>query len=231
MREAAGRRVIGPGPLVATGTARPKRPARGLLLCDRDGTIIRNRDTYVLSTGDVEFLPGAISALRRAHESGLAVVLVSNQSPVGRGMLDPKECLRINRYVTDALAAEGAPVAAGYLCPHAPTDDCACRKPRPGLALAALRRFGLPPHRALLVGDSVEDMGAAVAAEVGAVLVRTGRGARHEPAVRADAALTGVRIVDDLKAAVDLVAGGGEHLASPHSAPLSPESDSEVSVQ
>ncbi|MFE7834959.1 D-glycero-alpha-D-manno-heptose-1,7-bisphosphate 7-phosphatase [Streptomyces sp. NPDC057474] len=221
-----------PGPLVVSGPVHLNlnRGPRGLLLCDRDGTIIRNRDDYVLSTEDVEFLPGATSALRRAHEAGLAVVLVSNQSPVGRGLLDAEECLRIHRHVTDALQAGGAPVTASYLCPHAPADDCVCRKPRPGLALAALKRFGAPTHRAWLVGDSREDMGAAVGARVRGVLVRTGRGARHEPDVRADRALTGVRIEDDLAAAVQLAVSDGAraHPEPSNSVHLPPVSDLEV---
>ncbi|WP_225824057.1 D-glycero-alpha-D-manno-heptose-1,7-bisphosphate 7-phosphatase [Streptomyces naphthomycinicus] len=189
------------GPLFRPGPRPPLEPVRGLLLCDRDGTIIENRPSYILSWPDVEFLPGSHAALDTAARAGLAIVIVSNQSPVGRGLMTEEECLALHDQVVDSLTAEGVPVAGSYLCPHRPDQGCACRKPEPGMLRLARQRFGaaLP---ACFVGDSVEDMSAAVRAECHPLLVRTGRGAEQEAAVRAREELRGVTAVLDLAGAV-----------------------------
>lgn len=198
-------------PLYLPGARLPREP-RGLLLCDRDGTVIENRDSYVLSPADVCFLPGAVEALRTATTAGWAVVLVTNQSPVGRGLLTEADCTRIHEGVVDTLSAAGVRVVGSYLCPHAPQDGCGCRKPAPGMALLAQQRFGTPPERCHFVGDSVEDMLAAVASGMHPLLVRTGRGAAHAPLARRLPELRRVRVVADLRAAVAVAAGtSGAH--------------------
>ncbi|MFJ4622477.1 D-glycero-alpha-D-manno-heptose-1,7-bisphosphate 7-phosphatase [Streptomyces sp. NPDC088812] len=188
--------------LFLPGPNPPTTAPRGLLLCDRDGTVIENRDSYVLSSSDVRFLPGAAAALGRAAADGLAVLLVSNQSPVGRGLLTEGDCVRLHEQIVSTLVAAGVPVAGSWLCPHTPQAGCGCRKPAPGMARAAQHRFGVPPDRCFFVGDSAEDMGAAVASGCRPFLVRTGRGAAHEPLVRSRPDLRDVQVVDDLAAAV-----------------------------
>ncbi|WP_051970478.1 D-glycero-alpha-D-manno-heptose-1,7-bisphosphate 7-phosphatase [Kitasatospora azatica] len=196
-------------PLFLPGSPAPAEQRRGLLLCDRDGTVIENRSDYVLSPADIVLLPGAVAALRAAAGHGLALVFVSNQSPVGRGLLTEADCLRIQRTLVDRLEAEGVPVAGSYLCPHAPESGCGCRKPAPGMLRLAQRRFGAAPEQCALIGDSVEDMDAAAGAGARPVLVRTGRGAEHEPRVRARADLGHVAVVADLGAAVESLIGDG----------------------
>jgi len=183
---------------------RPGVGARPGLLCDRDGTLIAHRDDYVLEPGHVRLLPASGSALRAAADRGFTVAIVSNQSPVGRGLLAVDEAVALHRLVLDGLAAEGVRVAGSFLCPHAPAHDCFCRKPRPGMVAAAVTAFGLDPARTFYVGDAVEDVRAAVRGGVRPILVRTGRGAAHEPVVRADPETSAAAVVDDVRAAVDL---------------------------
>jgi D-glycero-D-manno-heptose 1,7-bisphosphate phosphatase len=167
---------------------------------DRDGVIVENRDAYIRCWDDVAFVPGAVEALVRLAASPFAVVVVTNQSAVGRGLLSLDEALRINRQIVDVLVRAGARVDGAYLCPHHPEDDCACRKPRPGLLEQAAREHDLDLGRSWLVGDALSDLEAGRAVGARAVLVRTGRG-------RAQAELHGLEAVPDLAAAVDMIFG------------------------
>jgi D-glycero-D-manno-heptose 1,7-bisphosphate phosphatase len=173
------------------------------LLCDRDGTVIENRSDYVRAPAHIRFLPGAVRALARATEAGVPIVLVTNQSPIGRGLLSLGDVVSLNRLVTDALSAQGVRIAGTYLCPHAPADRCSCRKPEPGMVRAAMDRFGLDPSRTALVGDSVDDVLAARRAGVQGVMVRTGRGAQHAVRLAALPEAAGTPVVADLAAAVE----------------------------
>jgi D-glycero-D-manno-heptose 1,7-bisphosphate phosphatase len=203
----------GPAGLPAPVSPRHQRPgdrrprSTVALLCDRDGTIIENRDDYVLDPSHVRFLPGAVDALRRATEHGFTVVLISNQSPVGRGLLTTVDAIRIHRSVLSGLSAAGATIAGTYLCPHAPSHRCPCRKPAPGMLLAAIKRFGLLPARTVMIGDAPEDMAAARSAGVAGVRVRTGRGRVHPARHAVGTRPSGAPPVADLGAAVDLVGG------------------------
>jgi len=198
-------------PLYLPGRAGPttSRPPAALLLCDRDGTVIHNRENYVRTWSDVEFIPGAVAALRTLAASGCPIVLVSNQSPVGRGLLTVGQVVDVHEQVVRDLADAGVPVLGSYLCPHAPVDGCACRKPRAGMLLDAVRRFRSDPARTVMVGDAVEDMLAAHAAGIRGLMVATGRGARHSRRLAQDSRTRDTQVVADLAAAVDLFLGGG----------------------
>ena len=178
-------------------------PRAGGLLCDRDGTVIENRADYVRDPSHVRLFPQAVRALRRVCEQGVPVVLITNQSPIGRGILSLREVVAVHRLVVGSLRAAGARIAGTYLCPHAPADGCGCRKPEPGMVRAALDRFRLDPGRTALVGDSVEDMLAARRGGVHGLMVRTGRGAGHVPRLAAVPETAGTPVVADLAAAVE----------------------------
>ncbi len=176
-----------------------KRPA---VFLDRDGVIIENRDDYVLSWRDVAFLPRALEALRRLSHSPYTIVIVTNQSPVGRGLLALEEAEAINRRVIARIEAAGGRVDASYLCPHHPDEGCACRKPAPGMLLRAAADLGLDLPRSYLVGDAVSDVAAAEAAGARGILVLTGRGADQAPRLRARYGAAG-RVAEDLATALD----------------------------
>lgn len=156
------------------------RALKPAVFLDRDGTI--NRDPGYLSKAEqMNLLPGVGEALKKFRAAGFKIVVVSNQSGVGRGLIQPQEMPRINGRLAELLEKEGASIDHFELCYHLPEQDCACRKPRPLLIQNAAGRLSLDPARSFMVGDKVSDLGAGRAARVQAVaLVRTGEGAREE---------------------------------------------------
>lgn len=142
-------------------------PVRAVLF-DRDGTLVHD----VPYNGDptlVEPTDGAATAVDRLRSAGLRVAVVSNQSGIGRGLLTTPQVDAVNRRIDDAIG----PFDLWRVCPHAPEDGCACRKPEPGLILDAARRLGLSGFQCAVVGDIGADVGAAIAAGARPVLVPT----------------------------------------------------------
>ena len=178
--------------------------SRAAVFLDRDGVLIENVDTYVRSWADVRFLPGVFDAMSRLASSPLAVVLVTNQSAVGRGIITADAALEINARVVAEIEGRAGRVDRAYLCLHAPEDACTCRKPAPGLLLQARDELDLDLGASFLVGDAITDVQAAEAAGAMGILVRTGRGAAQEQALDP---LTRARssIVPDLTVAIDQI--------------------------
>jgi histidinol-phosphate phosphatase family protein len=173
---------------------------RPMAVLDRDGTIIAEK-VYLSDPRQVELLPGAAEGLRHLARLGLGLVVVTNQSGVGRGYFDLAAVQRVHQRMADLLAAEGVKLSGIYLCPHLPDDDCDCRKPRPGLVEQAAADLGFEPASAVVIGDKPCDV--ELGQRVGAVtvLVRTGYGAQHE----AGGQVHPDHIVDNLAAAGRLV--------------------------
>jgi D-glycero-D-manno-heptose 1,7-bisphosphate phosphatase len=176
------------------------------VLVDRDGTIIRERD-YLSDPAGVELLPGAAEGLRALQDAGYAIVIVTNQSGIARGLYDTAAYRAVEAEVERRLADRGVRVLASYHCPHHPeyTGPCDCRKPAPGLALQAAREHGLDLGRSLFIGDRVRDVGMATGLGGVPFLVRTGYGRGEE----ADAPPE-VRVVDTLADVAARVAGSAE---------------------
>ncbi len=148
------------------------------LFLDRDGVIIENRHSYVRSWEDVEIYPQAIQALVRAASSPYKIVIVTNQSAVGRGIITLETAIEINNRLVQVIQAAGGRVDGIFLCPHTPHDACDCRKPRPGLLLQAAEALSIDLERSVMIGDAFSDLLAGQSAGVARlVLVRTGRGA------------------------------------------------------
>jgi len=124
---------------------------------DRDGTLIRDTG-YVANPSDVSLLPGAAEAVRRLNEAGVPVIVITNQSGIGRGYFDLDAFRAVEARMTDLLAAEGARVDASYHCPHAPGEGCDCRKPRVGLYRRAAVDLGLDTAGAIFIGDRLRDV-------------------------------------------------------------------------
>lgn len=168
------------------------RPPVAAVLFDRDGTLLAN----VPYNGDpdrVRLLPGAAAAVRLARRAGLGTAVVSNQSGIGRGLLTTEQVRAVNERADRLLGGLGA----WLFCPHAPGAGCACRKPRPGLILAAAARLRVPPARCLVIGDIAADVLAARAAGARGVLVPNAATAPAETRLLASASapdvLTAVR--------------------------------------
>jgi D-glycero-D-manno-heptose 1,7-bisphosphate phosphatase len=148
------------------------------IFLDRDGVIIENRASYVRSWSDVVFLPQALAALQRISKLNYRVVIVTNQSGIGRGLIAPATADDINERLVAEIQDAGGRIDAVYMCPHTPADHCRCRKPAPGMLQAATRDLGIDLSQSLLIGDALSDLKAGLRAGVGRVaLVRSGRGA------------------------------------------------------
>lgn len=147
------------------------------ILLDRDGTIIR--DTHYLSHPDgVELLPGALRGLHMLHGMGCTLVVLTNQSGVGRGYYGTQDVVRVHERLDSLLREGGVSVAGMFFCPHTPEESCTCRKPGPGLAHAAAARLpgladSLRDKRAVMVGDKACDVALGHALGIRAVLVGT----------------------------------------------------------
>jgi D-glycero-D-manno-heptose 1,7-bisphosphate phosphatase len=149
------------------------RPA---VFLDRDGVIIENRDDYVKTVAEVRFLPGALGALARLARSDYLVVIATNQAAIGRGVLAREAVDEINAFIRERIESAGGRVDGVYLCPHRPEDNCACRKPAPGMLLDAARDLGIDLGTSVMIGDALSDVLAAQAAGARPILVLTGLG-------------------------------------------------------
>jgi D-glycero-D-manno-heptose 1,7-bisphosphate phosphatase len=151
------------------------------IFLDRDGVIIENVSTYVRSWEDVHFIPNSLVALKRARSSPYKIVIITNQSAVGRGILPLELAWEINQGVVQIIRQAGGRVDAIYMCAHAPQENCACRKPKPGLILQAASELRLDLRHSILIGDALSDLLAGQAAGIPkTILLRTGRGTEQE---------------------------------------------------
>jgi HAD superfamily hydrolase (TIGR01662 family) len=163
------------------------------VLFDRDGTLIKDVP-YLADPGRVQPMPGARRTLNQLRRQGVAVGVVSNQSGVARGLINPDELSRVNARVESLLG----PFDTWQVCPHSPDAGCSCRKPEPGLVTAAARELGLAPHECLLIGDIGSDVDAALAAGARAVLVPT----RHTKVGEIDHAELVAAVAPNLRTAI-----------------------------
>lgn len=150
----------------------------GAIFLDRDGTINQMIPCqYVVSMWDFHFIEGALEALvELAQQSERKIVVVTNQSPIGRGYAARAEVDAVHGYMTEHVERAGGRIDAIYVCPHAPWEGCACRKPAPGLFHQAIRDLDLDPEQCCLVGDTKHDLMAAWAAGIrDCYLVLTGK--------------------------------------------------------
>ena len=172
---------------------------RAAVFLDRDGTLIEERG-YLDRLDLLALFPWTVDAIRLLNREGLAPVVVTNQSAIGRGVIDEPFLNHVHATIDRHLAAGRARMEAYYFCPHHPDAElepyrqvCRCRKPQPGLIERACQELQLDPARSIMVGDRWLDVACGRAAGTRTVLVRTGHGAHEEerpPAgVQADAIL------------------------------------------
>ena len=181
-------------------------PLRKAVFLDRDGVINENRRDYVKSWDQFEFLPGALASLRRLANTPYAIVVLSNQSAINRGLVSWAEVNAINDRMLREIKQAGGRIDGVYVCPHCPDEACDCRKPKPGLLYQAADELGIDLASSYLVGDALCDMQAALTARCVPLLVLTGRG--KEELVRAhDARVVDFVYFPDLLQAVDFILG------------------------
>ena len=175
---------------------------RRFVLLDRDGTIIIERH-YLSDPRQIEFLPGAVTGLRHMLGMGLGLVVVTNQSAVGRGFFDEAHLDLIHRRLYELLEAEWIHLDGIYFCPHTPEDDCYCRKPKPGLIERAARDLDFDLQASFVIGDKPADIELGRRVNAITFLVRTGYGAE----VAADPGVNPNYIADDLPAVAQIIEG------------------------
>jgi D-glycero-D-manno-heptose 1,7-bisphosphate phosphatase len=146
---------------------------------DRDGVICRNRRDHVKSWNEFVFLAGARAALARLSESDLAVVIITNQAVINRGMVSVETVEDIHRRMTRAIQVAGGRVDGIFYCSHRPDERCGCRKPQPGMLLQAARELDIALEHSYLIGDAWSDMLAGQAVGCRCYMVLTGRGWRQ----------------------------------------------------
>ncbi len=141
------------------------RDADRVVILDRDGTLVLDRH-YLSDPAGLEFLPGAAEGLRSMYASGYRLVVITNQSGIGRGLFSFQAMQQMNARLMQMVDEVGARLERIYVCPHRPEDHCDCRKPKPKLLLDAAAELGFAPERSVVIGDKQSDVefGAAVGA-------------------------------------------------------------------
>ena len=189
---------------------------RRAVFADRDGTIIEDHH-YIADPARVALIPGAADALQRLREMGFALVIVTNQSGIGRGLYTLADYRHVAAEVARQLTRAGVVVDGTYFCPDGPGGDpgTTCRKPSLVMYRRAAADLGLETAGSYYIGDKRSDVMPARALGGTGILVRTGRGAGEEGRVE-----EGVRVVDDLVAATALIQrlerGAGRAPAADH---------------
>ncbi|AFH94865.1 TPA: D-glycero-beta-D-manno-heptose 1,7-bisphosphate 7-phosphatase [Providencia stuartii] len=163
------------------------------IFLDRDGTINIDHG-YVHKIDDFQFIEGAIEAMAELKKMGYALVVVTNQSGIGRGIYSEDSFMQLTEWMDWSLADRGVDLDGIYFCPHHPEakdkeyrQDCDCRKPKPGMLLDAQSFLNIDMASSIMVGDKLADMQAGKAAKVGTtILVKSGEAVSEEAIANAD---------------------------------------------
>ncbi len=178
---------------------------RGAVFLDRDGVLSVEGGEYVTSADKLRLLPHAGASVARLNAAGWRVFVFTNQAGVGRGCLTQQALDEIHTRLKQEIARSGGEITAIYACPHAPEDDCDCRKPRPGMLFEAARDYGIDLTQSYAIGDSPRDLVAGKAAGCHTVLVLSGHTHTYDaakfPASQPD------KVFKDLPAAAEWLAG------------------------
>ncbi|MFA5134752.1 MAG: D-glycero-beta-D-manno-heptose 1,7-bisphosphate 7-phosphatase [Patescibacteria group bacterium] len=148
---------------------------------DRDGTITVDHG-YTYKIEDLEFFPGVIEGLRLLQQLGFILIIITNQSGIGRKYFTQEECHAFMKNMLKQLDEQGITICAIYLCPHTPEESCNCRKPQLGNYRAAAERYDIDFSQSYVIGDSVNDIQAGIALNTKTILVRTGSGMSYNRA-------------------------------------------------
>lgn len=146
------------------------------VLLDRDGVINQDSDDFIKSPDEWLPLDGSLEAIALFNAQGYKVVVVTNQSGIARGLFDTTTLAKIHAKMRRMVSDKGGSIDAIYFCPHAPDDNCRCRKPKPGLLEAFAAEHHVSLNGMAVIGDSLRDLQAAEAVGASPILVKTGKG-------------------------------------------------------
>lgn len=163
-----------------------------VIFSDRDGVINRDSPDYIKNWSEFEFLPGSIEAIRYLTVHGFNTIVITNQSMINRKISSEKDLRYMHSMMKKAVISAGGEIRDIFFCPHAPDEECDCRKPKPGLIYQAQQAHQIDLKHACMIGDSAKDIECGRNAGCGrVVLVRTGNG------IAAEKILTEKNIVPD----------------------------------
>ena len=175
-----------------------------LIILDRDGVINHDSDEYIKSVDEWIAIDGSIEAIARLSQSGYNVAVATNQSGIARGYFSISTLNAMHEKMYKLVQFAGGHIDGVFFCPHAPSDQCECRKPEPGLLYEIADRFTVSLDNVFFIGDSISDIQAARNANARPVLVRTGKGEKTENALTDDS----IPVFDDLSSATSAILNG-----------------------
>lgn len=147
-----------------------------LVLLDRDGVINFDSDAYIKSPGEWQAIPGSLETIAKLNAVNIDVVVISNQSGIGRGLFTENTLHAIHKKMCQQLALLNGSIKDIFFCPHTPADACKCRKPNTGLLEAVENKYGISLKHVPFVGDSQKDLELAYKKKCLPILVKTGKG-------------------------------------------------------
>lgn len=144
---------------------------------DRDGVINHDSDAYIKHPDEFHFISKSPDAIAILNSKGFQVILITNQSAVGRGMISGQTLDAILKKMTRGVAQAGGRIKDIFFCPHTPDQGCDCRKPKPGMILQAVKCHGIDLKKSFMIGDSAKDIECGKNAGCAkTILVKTGNG-------------------------------------------------------
>jgi D-glycero-D-manno-heptose 1,7-bisphosphate phosphatase len=184
-----------------------------LIILDRDGVINQDRDDYVKSADECVPIEGSIEAIARLYQAGFTIVVATNQSGLARGKFDLDDLEAMHEKITRLVEEAGGEIGAIFYCPHAPEDNCKCRKPKTGLVDAIEAEFNISAEGFYFVGDSLRDLQAGAQKGCQLALVKTGNGLKtlsqlENPELQTDSPILDIRdihVFDNLKHFADVM--------------------------
>jgi len=147
-----------------------------LIVLDRDGVINKDSSSFIKTPDEWLPIKGSLEAIARLSQAGYHVIIITNQSGIGRGLFTADMLARIHVRMIDYVQQHGGKIQGILFCPHHPDDGCDCRKPLPGLYHELAARLNINFSDVYSVGDSIRDLQAAKSAGAKPVLVKTGNG-------------------------------------------------------
>ena len=138
---------------------------------DRDGVINEKRDDHVKNISEFKIFSGVGDAIKLLRDKGYLVIIITNQSAIGRKIISEKKLEEIHTELKNYLNQHDTYVESIYYCPHTPEENCSCRKPKPGLLIKATNDFGINLEESYFIGDSESDLNAAKEARCKGILL------------------------------------------------------------
>ena len=171
-----------------------------LIVLDRDGVINEDLERPIAAADEWVPIAGSLEAIARLHQNGWSVAVATNQSGISRALLTLGTLHQIHQRMHEQVNQAGGKIDVVAFCPHTDSDDCACRKPAPGMLYTISERLGADLSNVVMVGDSLRDVQAAMAAAAKPIIVRTGKG---QKTLDSHKGLEHIPAFDDLASYVD----------------------------